>query len=344
MEQVLVTGSEGYIGSVMMPMLARAGWAAAGLDVGFYREGQLVPAPAPSPALRRDLREVTARDLAGVFGIVHLAALSNDPLGAIDPKLTFAINHQGTLRLARAAREAGVQRFVYASSCSIYGAAGDAELTEESAMTPQTAYAESKVLAERDLASLADERFAPTFMRNATAYGVSPRMRFDIVVNNLCGWAHTTGEVKLASDGSAWRPLVHVEDICAAAIAILDAPREAVFNQAFNIGRTGENFRIRTIAETVQRSFPGSRVTFGDAAGADTRTYNVSFRKTEARLPGFRPTWTMEAGVRQCAETFRAIGLTRETFEHRLYTRLKQLKHLMDTGAVDPELRWTREP
>lgn len=340
MKRVLVTGSQGYIGSVLMPMLAEAGWDARGLDVGFYAGGALVPAAPDGVVVNRDLRAVTAHDLEGVFGIVHLAALSNDPLGNLDPKLTFAINHEGTLRLARAAREAGVERFVYASSCSIYGAAGDEALTEESEMTPQTAYAESKVLAERDLAQLADERFAPTYMRNATAYGVSPRMRFDIVVNNLTGWAHTTGQVKLASDGSAWRPLVHVEDISAACIAVLSAPRERVANQAFNIGRAGENFKVRTIAETVQAAFPGSQVTFGTGAGADSRTYNVSFAKVERQLPEFKPRWTMEAGVRQCADAYRAIGLTLETFEHRLYTRLKQLKHLIDTGAVDAELRW----
>lgn len=339
-KRVLVTGSQGYIGSVLMPMLARAGWDAAGLDVGFYAEGSLLPAPAERGVLNRDVRDVTARDLDGVFGIVHLAALSNDPLGNLDPKLTFAINHEATLRLARAAREAGVERFVYASSCSIYGAAGDEPLTERSVMTPQTAYAESKVLAERDLAALADERFAPTYMRNATAYGVSSRMRFDIVVNNLTGWAHTTGQVKLASDGSAWRPLVHVEDIAAACIAVLQSPRDAIANQAFNIGRRGENFKVRTIAEIVQRAFPKSVLSFGSGAGADSRTYNVSFGKVEAQLPGFKPQWTLEAGVRQCAQTYRAIGLTLETFESRLYTRLKQLKHLLDTGAVDSELRW----
>lgn len=342
MKKVLVTGSQGYIGSVMMPMLARAGFEATGLDVGFYADGALVPAPADPPVVNLDLRSVKASDLEGVYGIVHLAALSNDPLGNLDPKLTFAINHEGTLTLARAAREAGVQRFVYASSCSIYGAAGDEALTEDAAMTPQTAYAESKVLAERDLAKLADERFAPTYMRNATAYGVSPRMRFDIVVNNLTGWAHTTGEVKLASDGSAWRPLVHIEDISAAAIAILEAPREHIANQAFNIGRTGENFRVRTIAETVQRAYPESRVTFGTSAGADSRTYNVSFAKAEQQLTGFQPRWTMEAGVAQCAAAYRSAGLTLETFEHRLYTRLKQLKYLMESGAVDAELRWMR--
>jgi nucleoside-diphosphate-sugar epimerase len=338
--RVLVTGSEGYIGTVLVPMLSAAGHEAVGLDTGFFREGHLVPGSPPPPVtIRRDVRDVREADLDGVEAIIHLAALSNDPLGEIDPELTLEINHRATARLADLARAAGARRFVLASSCSIYGAAGGHEVAEDHPMDPRTAYARSKVLCERDLLALGDERFTPVVMRNATAYGISPRMRFDVVVNNLCGWAHTTGEVRLASDGSAWRPLVHVEDLAAAAIAALTAPRDLVHGQAFNIGRTGENYQVRTIAGSVARAFPGSRVAFAGPA-ADDRSYHVSFRKAEERLEGYRPRWRMEDGIRQCADTFRAIGLTRETFEDRLYTRLRQLKHLMATGEVGADLHW----
>jgi nucleoside-diphosphate-sugar epimerase len=338
--RVLLTGADGYIGVIMGPKLIAAGHEVTGLDTGFYRRGWLFDDRATHPkVVSKDLRCITAEDLEGFDAVVHLSELSNDPLGENDPELTMAINHQGSVALAEKARAAGVRRFVYASSCSTYGAGGDEMRTEESALSPQTAYARCKVLVERDVRALTDERFTPVFMRNATAYGASPRQRFDIVLNNLCGFAHTIGEIRMSSDGTPWRPIVHIEDICQAMLCALVAPREAVAGEAFNVGADGGNYRIREIAEIVAKTFPGCRLTVG-TAGGDTRSYRVSFAKIRARIPEFACAWDAERGARQLKAVFERIGLTREMFEAAPYTRLKELKHLRDTGQVDPQLRW----
>jgi nucleoside-diphosphate-sugar epimerase len=339
--RVLVTGSDGYIGAVLCPMLMAAGHEVTGLDTGFYRRGWLFDDRQPRPrTLTRDIREVTADDLTPFDAVIHLSELSNDPLGENDPDLTMAINHRGSVALARAARDAGVARFVYASSCSIYGAGGDDWRTEDSPTAPQTAYARCKILVETDLAALRDDGFAPVFLRNATAYGASPRQRFDIVMNNLCGLAHTTGRIAMTSDGSPWRPIVHVEDICRAMIAALEADPDAVAGEAFNVGRDDGNHRIREIAETVGRVFAGAEVTTGPDAG-DTRSYRVSFAKIRDRIPAFRPAWDAERGAVQLRDLFARIGLTAEMFAADPYTRLRELRHLQQTGQIDARLFWT---
>jgi nucleoside-diphosphate-sugar epimerase len=338
--RVLLTGADGYIGAIMGPKLIEAGHDVIGLDTGFYRRGWLFDDHATHPkVISKDLRRIAAADLEGFDAVVHLSELSNDPLGENDPELTMAINHKGSVALAETARAAGVRRFVYASSCSTYGAGGDEMRTEESGFAPQTAYAKCKILVERDVKALTDERFAPVFMRNATAYGASPRQRFDIVLNNLAGFAHTVKEIRMTSDGSPWRPIVHVEDICRAMLCALDAPHEAVAGEAFNVGADSENYRIREIAEIVARTFPGCALTVGDSGG-DTRSYRVSFAKIRAHLPGFETAWTAERGARQLKAVFERIGLTREMFEAEPFTRLKELRHLRETDQVDPELHW----
>jgi nucleoside-diphosphate-sugar epimerase len=275
--------------------------------------------------------------------VVHLAELSNDPLGEHDPRLTYEINHQGSVDLARTCQAAGVRRFVYTSSCSVYGAASQEEKTEDSAPNPQTAYARCKVLVERDVRALADERFTPVFLRNATAYGASPRMRFDIVLNNLAGHAWTSGEIKMTSDGTPWRPLVHVNDICEAILLALEAPREAVHNQVFNVGSDEQNYRVREIAEIVAQSFPGCVVTYGPPS-ADNRSYRVSFAKIRRHLPGYRCRWTAERGARQLREVFEHIDMSKEVFNYRAYTRLQQLKYLVATRQIDKDFFFRLPP
>ncbi len=341
---VLVTGSDGYIGSRLVPYLTERGHQVTGLDAGFYRDGRLGEGWPAVPASRTgDVRRITAADLAGFDAVVHLAELSNDPLGQHDPELTYDINYRGSVRLARAAREAGVPRFVYTSSCSVYGAGGDEPRTETSPTAPQTVYARCKVLVEGALAALADDRFSPTVLRNATAYGPSPRMRFDLVLNNLAGLAWTTGEIRMVSDGTPWRPLVHVLDICRAVACTLQAPRRQVHNEVFNVGDDAENYRVRDIAEVVADVFPGCRLAFGPG-GDDRRSYRVSFRKIADRLPGFRCRYTARAGAAELRALFEQVGLSRGMFEFRAYTRLRQLEHLLATGAVDRHLYWTAAP
>jgi nucleoside-diphosphate-sugar epimerase len=340
--RVLVTGSEGYIGSVLMPILIEAGYDATGLDVGWFADGQLVPMVGSWTTLRRDIRDVEPDDLRGYDAIVHLAALSNDPLGTLDPELTMDINYRATIRLAEAARKSGVGRFLFSSSCSMYGVADGPEALDESAQfNPQTAYARSKVEAERDLTAMAkdDPSFCAVMLRNATAYGVSPRQRFDLVVPNLAGHAHVDQEVRLTSDGTPWRPLVHIRDIGAAVLAALAAPRGAVHGQPFNIGRNPDNYRVREIAEKVQGVFEGSRLTIG-TSGGDNRSYRVDFSKAATALPGFSPKWDVDRGVRECRTAFESIRLDRDTFEDRRYTRLKQIRHLLDLGLMGNDLRW----
>ena len=352
--RVLVTGHEGYIGSVMVPILQAAGHDVVGLDSGFFSEGTFLQAPTlRSPggagksskgtsAFRKDIRDVTAGDLHGIEAVVHLAALCNDPLGNLNPAWTAQINHVASVQLARLAKAAGIQRFLFASSCSIYGASGtDQPLTEEAPLNPLTPYAESKIRTEEDLLELADSGFSPVIMRNATAYGVSPRLRVDLVLNNLVGWAWTTGKVRILSDGTAWRPLVHVEDIAGAVAAVLRAPREAIHAQAFNIGAQGENYQVRTLAAIVQATVPECEIELAGQATHDPRNYQVDFGKLQGALPGFYPTWTARSGAWQLYLSYRAARLSLEDFESRKYTRLKQLQHLIDSGRLDETLRWT---
>lgn len=338
--KVLVTGHHGYIGSVVAPMLQEAGHDVTGLDTFFYEGCDLLDNAFDFPTLRVDIRDVTTDMLVGCDGIVHLAALSNDPLGELDEDLTLEINFRGTVELARKAKEAGVRRFVFASSCSMYGASGTDELmTEEAPLRPLSAYAESKVRAEEALSELADGDFAPTFMRNATAYGASPRIRLDVVLNNLSAWAFTTGKIMIMSDGTPWRPLVHVRDIAAAAAAALAAPIALVGNEAFNVGANDENHRVRDLAEIVRETFAGCEIEYAEGAGPDPRSYRVDFRKLAETLPDARPEWTARDGARELLDAFRSARLTSAGFD--LYTRLSRLKTLVTEGLLDDNLRWS---
>lgn len=342
--RVLITGVDGYIGAVLTPFLLDRGYDVVGLDTGFYRDGWLYHTDVPrfAAVINKDIRLVTAADLQGFDAVVHLAELSNDPLGQHNPAVTYQINHQGTVALAQKCKQVGIPRFVYTSSCSVYGVGfGDEYKTEESATNPQTAYAKCKVLVEHDVGALADEHFSPTFLRNATAYGPSPRMRFDIVLNNLAGLAWTTREITMTSDGTPWRPLVHVLDICEAIACTLAAPREVVHNQIFNVGDTQANYQIKDIAEIVAQVFPGCALTLGKNDG-DNRSYRVSFEKINARLPGFRCRFDALQGAMQLHELFTRIAMSRETFEFRAYTRLKQLEYLIRTQQIDDRFFWRR--
>jgi nucleoside-diphosphate-sugar epimerase len=339
--KVLVTGHHGYIGSVLAPALREAGHEVVGLDTFYYRGCNFGDRTEFKPALALDLRDVQPADLEGFEAVVHLAALSNDPLGDFNPSWTYSINRDGTIALARAAKDAGVRRFVFASSCSMYGAAeGDSELTEEAPLRPLTPYAESKVAAEEALAELADEDFATMSMRNATVYGLSPRLRLDIVLNNLVAWAHTTGAIRLQSDGSSWRPLVHVRDVARATLALLEAPDEVVRGEAFNIGSDVQNYRIRELAEIVHDRLPHCEVTFAEGASADPRSYRVDFTKFESAFPHCRFEWTAERGADELARGYEEVGLTFDDFQGHRYIRLGQLRRLLDADALDAKLRW----
>jgi nucleoside-diphosphate-sugar epimerase len=341
--KVLMTGHKGYIGSVMAPMFCEAGHTVVGLDSCLFEGCILGESPPEIPMLRVDLRDVERTDLEGFDAVVHLAALSNDPLGNFNPECTFDINHRASVRLAKMAKEAGVPRFIYASSCSLYGVAGDAPVTEEADFNPVTAYGESKVRVERDVAPLADDDFSPTFMRNATAYGFSPCLRVDLVVNSLVGYAYTTGEVLIQSDGSPWRPLVHIEDISQAFLTVLEAPRSLVHNQAFNVGRTKENYRIREVADIVRQVVPRSVVKYAAGGGPDLRCYRVDCSKIAQALPNFQPQWTVERGVEQLYDAYRRHHLTSFEFLGTKYLRIKRIKQLQSEGRVDGWMRWRLE-
>jgi nucleoside-diphosphate-sugar epimerase len=340
--RVLVTGHQGYIGSVLVPMLQEAGHDVVGLDVGLYADGILGPPPEEVKTLRVDLRDVRPEHCAGVDAVVHLAALCNDPLGDLDPQLTFDVNHRSTVRLAEAAKTAGATRFLFSSSCSLYGAsASDQLLTEDAEFAPVTPYGESKVRSEADLRALADERFCPVFLRNATAYGFSPRLRGDLVVNDLVGHALLTGEVRLRSDGSAWRPLVHVADICAAFVALLEVPADRVRARAYNIGQTAESYRIRDVAEQVAAAVPGSTVTFAPGSGADARNYRVSCDRVATEVPELRQRWQLAAGIAQLADAYRRYGLRLADLMGEPHQRLAKIRALQQAGRLDAQLRWT---
>jgi nucleoside-diphosphate-sugar epimerase len=338
--RVLVTGHKGYIGTAMVPLLLRAGYDVVGLDSDLYRYstyGGSVPAISE---VIKDIRDVERGDLAGIGAIIHLAGLSNDVLGDLDQRLTYEINHAASVRLAEMAKELGVGRFIFASSCSNYGAAGDAVQDESAPLKPVTAYAISKVMVERDVAALADGSFSPVFMRNATAYGVSPRIRFDIVLNNLTAWAYTTGQILLKSDGTPWRPLVHIEDIALAAIAMLEAPRETVHNQAFNVGSTTENYQMRELAEIVKETVPQCAIAFAEGAEPDKRNYRVDFAKYAKGFPNHKLRWTVRQGAKQIYDSYRTHGLKKDEYEGPRYKRIAQIKHLLSTGQLDSTLRW----
>lgn len=345
--RVLVTGHNGYVGTILVPMLVERGHDVVGLDTNLY-EGSTFGDDANKPnivEIQKDIRDVEASDVDGFDAILHLAGLSNDPLGDLNPDLTFEINYKASVRLAELAKEVGVERFVFSSSCSNYGAGGDDWLDENSAFNPVTPYGQSKVMVEKDVAKLADDNFHPTFLRSSTAYGVSPRLRFDLVLNNLTAWAYTTGLVYLKSDGTPWRPIVHVEDMSLAFVAAMQAPIEAIHNEAFNVGRPKENYRISELAEIVADVVPDSRIEYAEGAGPDKRCYRVDSSKIAKTLPDFTPTWDARKGAEELYAAYQKVGLVLEDFEGPRYRRIHHIKKLLAEGRLDESLRWrTTQP
>lgn len=339
--RVLMTGYDGYVGAVMTPLFMASGHEVVGLDNQYFSGCDFGEYGPTIKTLRLDLRDVEAKHLEGFDAVVHLAAISNDPLGNLNPESTYAINHRASMKLAELAKAANVPRYVYSSSCSVYGAASPDDVLDESAsFSPVTPYAKSKVMVEHDLKALADDHFCPVYMRNATVYGVSPKLRGDLVVNNLVGWAYTTGKVLMKSDGTPWRPLLHVQDMSKAFLAALEAPREVVFNQAFNVGHQGENYRIREIAEIVERQVEGSVVEYSEGAGPDPRCYRVDFTKIEKAFDSLKMTWNVERGVAELLAAYKRIGLTVEDLEGGKYLRIKTIASHIDAGRLDADLRW----
>jgi nucleoside-diphosphate-sugar epimerase len=341
--RVLLTGHHGYIGAILAPMLVEAGHEVVGLDSDLFTTCTYGEWTDGIPSIRKDVRDVELSDLKGFEAVLHLAGLSNDPLGDLNPDLTLEINYRASLRIAQLAKQAGARRYIFSSSCSNYGAAGDDMLDETSAFNPVTPYGKSKVLVEQEVAKLADDNFSPTFLRNATAYGVSPFLRFDLVLNNLVAWAYTTGKIYMKSDGTPWRPIVHIEDISRAFLAALQAPIELVHSQAFNVGQTSENYRVRELAEIVAETVPGCEVSFAPDAGPDKRNYRVNCDKIQHVLPEFKPRWTARRGAQELYDSYRRFGLVLEDFEGPRYKRIAHIKHLLETGELNQSLRWTKE-
>jgi nucleoside-diphosphate-sugar epimerase len=338
--KILLTGSDGYIGTKMAQFLLERGHDVTGVDTGFYREGWLFNGIKKLPkVITKDTRQITLKDLKGFDAIIHLADLSNDPLGQQDPDLTYKINHSAIVRLAKLAKKAGIKRFIYSSSCSIYGIATEDMVTELSKVNPQTAYAKCKYLVEQHIRKLSDKNFSPTFMRNATVYGPSPRMRFDLVVNNLSGIAWTEKKIRLASDGTPWRPLVHILDVCEAFITVLEAPKALIHNQVFNVGNNESNYQIKDIAKIVAKVFPGCKVSYGSSSG-DTRSYKVSFSKISKTFPKLKLKRTVKQGVKDLRVVFKSISMSKDQFEFRGFTRLNQIDHLRKTNQLDKDFYW----
>lgn len=338
--KVLVTGHRGFIGTVMVPMLLKEGFEVTGLDSDLYRYCTYGDEPEAIPSINKDVRDVVASDLEGFDAIVHLAALSNDPLGNINPDLTYDINYKASVRIAELAKQVGVKRFIFASSCSMYGKAGDEILDETAEFNPVTAYAKSKVYVERDVSKMASENFSPVFMRNATAYGVSPRIRFDLVINNLVAWAHTTGKILMKSDGTPWRPLVHIEDISQAVICALKAPKEVIHNLAVNVGSNEENYQMRDLAQMVKETVPNCVIETEDGAGPDERCYRANFDKIHRVFPDFKTKWTARKGVEECYESYLKHGLGIDEYEGIKYKRIAHIENLIKEGKLDTNLRW----
>lgn len=337
--RVLVTGHEGYIGRALVPIFQDAGHDVVGLDTDLFAGCDLGEMPPRVPAILADIRDVSPDQLRGFDAVVHLAGISNDPLGDLNAQTTYDINHLGTVHLARQAKAAGVPRFLFSSSCSLYGAHGNDYIDESADWYPVTAYGKSKVLAEQDLDVLADDSFSPVYLRNSTAYGMSSRLRGDLVVNNMTGFAYATGQVYMKSDGSPWRPLVHIQDISRAFLVAMEAPRELVHNEAFNVGSTAENYQIRDVARIVEETVPGSKITFADTAGPDKRNYRVNCDKIASRL-GYETTWTVPRGVKELYDAFRAEDLKLIDLEGARYMRIRRIQELQAEGRVDGELRW----
>jgi nucleoside-diphosphate-sugar epimerase len=339
--RILLTGDKGYIGSVMVPLLVQEGHTVTGLDADWFEQSAFSDLPCNIVSRKKDLRDLELADLEGFDAVIHLAGLSNDPLGDLNPSLTYEINHAASVQLAELAKKAGVTRFLFSSSCSTYGAASPEELLDEQAQfRPVTPYGRSKVLVEQEVARLADRDFSPTFLRNATAYGVSPRLRFDLVLNNFVAWALATGRIYIKSDGTPWRPIVHIEDICRAFIAVLNAPRETIHCEAFNVGQTAENYQIRELAEIVRETVPGCRVEYAEDGSPDTRCYRVDFGKIGRLLPEFKPRWNARQGAKELYDALRIAGLRLEDFEGPRYKRIAHLQELLRSGRLGTDLRW----
>ncbi|MCZ6673647.1 MAG: SDR family oxidoreductase [Verrucomicrobia bacterium] len=338
--RVLVTGHKGYIGAVLVPMLLKSGYEVVGLDSGYFDDCLYVDGEIEIPYIKKDVRDVELSDVKGFDAVMHLAGLSNDPMGDFNPDVTYDINYRATVNLAKLAKQAGVRRFLFSSSCSTYGSAGNDFIDETAGFNPQTPYGDSKVLAERGLLELADDTFSPTFLRNATAYGMSPRIRFDLVLNNLVAWAVTTRKVYLKSDGTAWRPIVHIADISSAFIALMEAPLDVVHCKAYNVGQTSENYRVRDIATIVGEVVPDCEVAFADGASVDSRNYRVNCDLIQKEVPGFKPVWTARKAAKEIYEAVVRQGLKLEEFEGDKFMRLARLKKHIADGLMDSELRW----
>jgi nucleoside-diphosphate-sugar epimerase len=338
--KVLVTGHRGFIGTVMVPKLVEEGFDVVGLDSDLYRYCTYGDSPQEVPTILKDVRDVEKEDLKGFDAIIHLAALSNDPLGDINPDLTYDINYKASVRIADIARQVGVKRFLFSSSCSMYGKAGEEVLSETADFNPVTAYAKSKVYVERDTREMASDSFSPVFMRNATAYGVSPRIRFDLVINNLAAWAYTTGRILMKSDGTPWRPLIHIEDITQAFICALRAPRETIHNLSVNVGDNNENYQMRDLAQFVKETVPNCEIDYADGAGPDTRSYRVNFDKIHSVFPDFKTRWTAKMGVEQCYQSYVKFGLDKDDYEGIKFKRVAHIKNLISSGKLNTDLRW----